>query len=72
MTESRSLSELIRQTGANLQIVAAHFRMNVATPDELKECSGLLVALADALKLYAEKMPGGDSSGRHVLREAPD
>ena len=56
-----SLSDLIGQTSADLKIVAARFKVGVVTADELKECSGLLTALADALNLYADKL--GTSSG---------
>jgi hypothetical protein len=66
-----SLAELIGATSANLKIVSARFKIGVVTADELKECSGLLVALADAMNLYADKMPGAESDGRHVPQEPP-
>ncbi|WP_410623210.1 hypothetical protein [Amycolatopsis sp. cmx-8-4] len=74
MSESRSsLGELIGHTGANLKIVAARFNINVVTADELRECSGLLKVLADALTLYADKLePARPAGARHALREPPD
>lgn len=72
MNESRShLGELIGNASASLKIVSAHFKIGVVTRNELKECSDMLTALADALKLYTDKMPGSQSDGRHV-REPPD
>ncbi|WP_326946664.1 hypothetical protein OG439_46290 [Amycolatopsis sp. NBC_01307] len=72
MPESRtSLSDLIGHTSANLKIVAARFKVGVVSADELKECSGMLTALADALNLHADKTPGSESSGRHALKEPP-
>ena len=70
MNDSRaSLTELIERTSANLNVVADHLKDCVASADELMECSRLVFALADAVKLYAEKMPQAKHGGRHALRQ---
>lgn len=56
----------------NLRIVTKRLKHGMATPQELLETNGLLLALADVLKLYAEKMPEAESAGRHAVREPPD
>lgn len=72
MSEPRtSLSDLIASTSSNLKIVTARFKIGVVTADELRECGSLLTALADALNLYADKMPDAEAGGRHALRDQP-
>ncbi len=73
MSQSRaSISEHISSTGANLKSVASRFRAGNASSYELRECAGMLSALAEALKLYADKMPDSKSEGRHAVREPPE
>lgn len=72
MSDSRaSLAELVERTSVNLNVVAARLKACVASADELMECSRMVFALADAVRLYAEKMPEAEPGGRHSLGQRP-
>ena len=72
MGDSRaSLAGLIDETGAQLDAVSTRLKNCAASADEIAEGSRLAFALAEALKLYAEKMPKNHPSGRHSLRQRP-
>ena len=75
-TAPTALADHIGTTGRQLIAVSARLRTNTASPDHLREVAGLLVALAEALQLYAGKMPQPadtdqpepDAGGRHALK----
>ncbi len=72
MSNSRaSLAGLIDDAGIELREISTQLKTCVASADDLMECSAMVFALADALKLYAEKMPKGEPDGSHSLRQHP-
>jgi hypothetical protein len=72
MSETRSrLAELIERSTVSLTTVSSRFVAGDVSADELKECALMLRAMADALTLYADKMPDSTSADRHSLREPP-
>ena len=71
MSEERvSIVGHMERAVTNLRIVTERFKHGMATQHELQDTSGLLAALSEALKLYADKMPE-ESGGRHALKEPP-
>ncbi|WP_410675475.1 hypothetical protein [Amycolatopsis sp. cmx-4-68] len=52
-----TLADRVSITGRQLLAVAMRLRTTTATPDQLHETAGLLVALAEVLQLYADKLP---------------
>lgn len=72
MSDSHAdLAGLMSKTGDKLSVVANRLKSNVATADELMECSKLVSALAEAMELYAEKMSKVEPGSRHSLRQRP-
>ena len=62
-----TLADRISITGRQLITVAGRLRASTATPDQLQETAGLLGALAEVLRLYADKLP----PPAHVKTTAP-
>ncbi|MEV6871676.1 hypothetical protein [Amycolatopsis sp. NPDC051128] len=52
-----TLADRVSITGRQLIAVAVRLRASTATSDQLHETAGLLVALAEVLRLYADKLP---------------
>lgn len=73
MSEQRtSVVSRMETAVTNLRIVTERLKHGMASSRELQEASGLLLVLAEVLKLYAAKMPDSEPDGRHVVREPPD
>jgi hypothetical protein len=69
------LADRVGTTGRQLVAVSTRLRTHTTSSDQLREVAGLLVALAEALQLYAGKMPppttdqpAPDAGGRHALK----
>lgn len=51
-----TLADRVSITGRQLVEVAVRLRASTATPDQLHETAGLLAALAEVMRLYADKL----------------
>ncbi|MEV4049592.1 hypothetical protein AB0J55_00230 [Amycolatopsis sp. NPDC049688] len=51
-----TLADRVSITGRQLVTIAVRLRTKTAMPDQLHETAGLLVALADVLQLYGDKL----------------
>jgi hypothetical protein len=67
----KSLSDLVSRVGVTLKAFSARLEKGDAVADELNECSSMLTALAEALTLYADKVPGTARAEHHIHREPP-
>lgn len=65
------LAGLMGKASDKLSVVANRLKSGVASADELMECGKLASALAEAMELYAGKMPKVEPDGRHSLRQRP-
>jgi hypothetical protein len=73
MTKQRAtLADYAAQVSVTLSAVSARFENGDVVADELRTCSRMLTALAEALMLYADRMPEPEQIGRHARREAPE
>ncbi|MFJ1767981.1 hypothetical protein ACIOD2_47230 [Amycolatopsis sp. NPDC088138] len=52
-----TLADRVGITARQLVAVAMHLRTSTATPHQLNETAGLLVAQSEVLRLYADKLP---------------
>ncbi|ADJ48512.1 hypothetical protein AMES_6686 [Amycolatopsis mediterranei S699] len=57
-----TLADRVGVTGRKLVAVSARLRTDTATGDQLHEVARLLVALAEVLDLYADKLPSPPAS----------
>lgn len=72
MSDSQAgLAGLMGKAGDKLSVVSNRLKSGVASAEELMECSKLVFALAEAMELYAGKMPKVEPGARHSLRQRP-